>query len=412
MKRFKKILAICLAFAMLLSLAACKDDAKEPEQGKINEVEIKDDIPNVQESGYQPFTELDDDLDYEYIEVKSDYLQLRFNVPSTWTVSNVNAGALKLQAPDNDPYMPGYTCYLLSRFQFMGLEQLLPFQFESFFEGIMPGFYYNIAGKEYREMYNDVAADVYSNTDFTEETEKFSFIEYKNVYVEDKNGMSSRDTAIDALHYNIDWTQDNQSEMEMCEALSLKSLVLQEHSEGAKKVLTHIVSSFKGHTPSKYETKEITMNGVTIALPQDFEQFGDNLYKADPKKDSEFAGIQVGVFELDLNLSNFNGMEYAQTKAPVYANAFMPGYNNVPSFPAEAPMEIVIGGKTATFIYGTVTHIGNPSNNYAADFYGQDLSATMMVYDLGGKQIVIWTPDAQMLKAVSISDLVIAKTNF
>lgn len=392
---------------MLIILSACgKEQSQTVNYGKLHEVDIDGDIEDTVLPG--PFLEAEDELSYEYGKNILEAAKLQFKMPDQWSQTVINGRMLRLDAPYDDEYMPGYSVIIALTYKNSGEDLILPFDYEQYFVSDMDCMEYAVDGVLYHEEYNELPSEMFSNTDISDNTELYSFLVYDDVYAEDRSGVSARDCTLASLHYNVNW-----NEM----PITVRTLVKEEDRENAKNVLNHIVSSFSNINLPSPSLAEAELDGITLTLPDSFtinKSNGKTIYETPSSANNIYSGMKLALFDIDYD-PDIEDMDFSKTYGTAIAEAFMPRstYSSIVSLPSDKT-NIVIDGKTVEFKTLNLTYVANDLN--ASDtYYGDSGNAFIFLYYLPAeagkaKILALWTLSPQIEAAFEVNTLIIDHT--
>lgn len=396
------LIAFLLVAATVLSGCSKEDVDAKKDYGKIQDVEISD----AQDAGYEEdtiFKEAGDDLGYEYVQVDSKRAEMRFQVPKTWTVKMVNQRFLSVQAPEDDPLLPGVTLNIQHGFGFLGeYNRNMPDEFEEFFAGERQEVTYRIEGGDFYQSYMGTPTRAVAHDEITDAGNLTMHI-YENAPMYQYRLGKIPSFACTALYAYVKWQN-----LPHCFSIVCNS----EKEEAAEKLLTYITSTIKLSKAKVTETKEETIDGVTFLVPKEFERVKTDLgiaLRPSMMQSSYFGGSVVTVIDLEEGfedqISGQNGLgEKLCRKLLSDAYRYVIGYWGEPE-------DVSIGGTPAKLYYYTCDIFGTGkiidplppvSNGY---FY-------LYCYDKGGKQkaVVLLTSATPENAIISLGNLIEERT--
>lgn len=288
----KKALVLLL---LTLSILSCGCEKQQESYGDIKDVTIEDGESEETDAQNRLFQESKDDLGYAYREVDSRRAEMKFQVPRTWKVRFISQRLIQIQAPKDDPKLPGVTLYVQHGLNLLGeYNQNTPDEFEQFFSEERTQMTYQIEGAFYYQSYMPPPDRVVAHTEITREktADLFSLHIYENAPMFRYRYGTSPAGAYTAFYAYVKW-----QDLPCC-----FSLVCEEGKEAdAEKLLTHIVSTIKLSKAKVGATRTEEIEGVRFTVPKDFarvESDGLVVLKPSMKESSYFGGSAIALITL------------------------------------------------------------------------------------------------------------------
>ena len=391
----KKGLSLILIGTLSFSfLTACKDNNEE---GKLNEVEIEEEDNSVTHEASKKdelFTLLEEPFGYDYKTIKNERADMQFQYPSDWDATIHNARHIEINPNKDDNNFSTLTLHILYKYN-MGDDSVKEFvaNYDQYFEDDIIGLNYKIDNRnDYHESTYVTPTTQETDNSYTTDPNRISLGIRDNIYISNDLGYAP-EGEYTGLYYSVYWDHYPCVITTVCKTSEL---------EKAKKMLHYMVSSIS-HV-EKNTTKidaTYTYEDMTITLPDSFKQNEENpnIFTASEKELSKYAGMNVGLFEIDENVDD---IEFAFNYAPVAARTFMnnrSGKDQNGYAPNTKTTPISIGGKEGKEFLSTCTiRMGNPANG---EFYANGdtyFLHNIMLNAENGKQkvLTIWYLDGQV----------------
>lgn len=405
MRKPQTVIFLILTLLLILSFSSCsKND--DSEQGNINNVETSKDA-DYEEQNY--FTQLKDELGYNYVRIKNERAHVSFDVPKDWKVTVKNARHIVMQAPEDDEVLPGITlhCYNAYYTDSTTLDISTVGSYDRYFQFDLPLSEFMFDGNNYA-MY-DLTTPYTVNTDtrFTNGIDTVTSIQYyDNVsfYKTTTHDSLGKETGLYAYYVNWQGTPT-----------LFTAAFYRDYKEECLSLLNYMVSSMKyteGATVTK--TKEFSAGDVTMNVLDIFEKTdAQNILAVDSDDTSKYSGFKIGVFHIDEeDLSTYDVMEkYGKSIIRHFTRGNIEEQFEILNSPGTS--EENVGNATKTYCYTILNSYGlkidAPYN--AIDYYLGDSTFYTTYYildtkDKGSNIICIFWPKNQVKEAAQIEEII------
>lgn len=396
------ILLLCLTSSLTM-LSGCSQ-VNDKEYGTIQDV----DISNAEDSGYEEdkiFTEAKDNLGYEYVEINSKRAQMKFMVPKTWTIKTLNQRFIIVQAPQDDPKLPGVTLNIQH-----GLNALAEFgnntpsEFEELFSAERKNVTYKIDGADYYQSYMGTPSRVVAHNEITSEENNICMCIYEDAPMFRYRLGNVPPYKCTAFYSYVKW-----KDLPHCFSLVCDS----KYADTAEKLLTYITSTIKLSKAKIGSTKQETISDITFTVPKEFEKIkadGKEYLLSSTVESNYFGGSAICVVDLDEEKIDSDFMNRFISKdgqgSKLCKEMLGMSYQYVIGYCGE-PEKISIGGRPADLLFCTCDIFGTgaindpmqPTNNGYLLLYCFDS-------DNGGKRAVMLitgtTPEEAVVALVNM----------
>ena len=288
--------------AVLILLLICGlmgSCGQRAEDGEIEDVEIAE--PSYDTEAADKFIKAESPHDYEYTSFAIKKAHMRFDVPTTWTVSFVNARYVTIQTPKNDTFLPDTTISILCGYGEDIAENEMTqytlndraYKFSDFFSFELAGLTTYTDGIP-RHLRSYTAEDEIRNgLAIVDEDHKSDaatliandvvLVDKTNKYYIDQYGMTSTYVSCDGSPF------------------CFTAIAAKENLEHATQMIEYMISSiaYEKSKPDGY--KEISYEDFATCVPSTFSPItgAENIYISPLNENTETAGMAVGVFTMD-----------------------------------------------------------------------------------------------------------------
>lgn len=298
----RKTFALILALITMISaLSSC---SKKEEYGSVENIEIS--APSEDPEGESIFTRTEAPFeDYSYDSFKFECAKLALDVPKSWHMQVINQSCVRFDAPEDDPHLPGTTCYVKCIYDYNAEENEINSyaHYASEYGKIMSPY---ITGLPYKYKGKDLWIKSYSNSnaqkelDFCDDKTAAILKTTKDVTVFDKrtaDTVSFEGTDLVAGYFR--WENF---------PVMISMMTDSERTASAEKMVSYMMSSSTLLPHKVKQTKEYEYRNIKLIVPSYFEasENSGNILRAPVNDIKSCSGMCLGVFAVEDALEDIN----------------------------------------------------------------------------------------------------------
>lgn len=312
-RRFTAIGLILIMLACLAGGCAKRDDYGEVKDAEIS---VKQDPPE----GTTIFTKLENPFsEYKYEKVSFDCAKFSFEVPDTWNQKIYNNSCIRYDAPEDDPFFPGSTCYVKCNYGYNAHEDDLD-EFKHYASEFSKNLAPYITGLPFHFGGRDVWIKSYSVADeqitpsFCNDESAANIKVTKNLILVNKetgDPTSFGSACLVAAYFR--WAYYS---------AVIMTVVPNESAENATKMMSYMLSTVSSVPHTVKQTKQFESNGIKAVVPAEFEPLdgAGNILRSPSASLASTAGMTIGFFEANESLDYVTEDYFQHTYADEIAN--------------------------------------------------------------------------------------------
>ena len=378
----RKIITIILIAALLFSLCSCgKDQNKEKEYGKIDDVQISENVSG-NKTKNNTLNKLPDEFGYTYRIFSVPRANMAFEVPDSWNVSIDNARHIVIENVDDKDF-PDLRIHLFFRYDLTPPDSEHPeescFQITdicSLFSSDRPKTLYPIDGEEYI-ISKDIVHKVENyNDQISYDSSMILLLRTDDIPLEEPVMGTMPKEKYSAIDYAVN--------LDGIPAL-FRTVCRTEDADKVQAILSYIVSSVSECITPFPSYLEQDLGEFSVKLPEEFIKTvskEQNVFIS-PFRNAAglYAGMGVGVFDSGTcEDENYSNVIKIFTENPADQSFIMPGESFGP-----CSINGIAFEDSRAF---TVTIL--PGKEYAASFYRQNETCYFFSLKRGDKELIVW----------------------